>query len=115
FGFAGAQVRHEAIPLLQVHGSARKVETLVDIPTERSAGEVRVIHDGIKAVGFAIPSIAVAGSINNRSLVADPIAVIGKFEGAKLSIDINRSPGQTIEIVVTQDFVKGVTHIKTSN
>src|SRR5206468_3859945 len=92
FGFAAAQIRHEAVALLQTHRRTREIKSLPHVPTERPAREIGIVEDRVEAIAFAVLSVAVARSVKERRFEANPIPVVRKFQGRHLRIDVHRSP-----------------------
>ena len=83
----------------------------MDPVAEGAAGEVRVVENGVEAGGGLVLRIAVAGRVEERSLVANPVAVVGNFERAHLRVDVDRLAGQSVERVVTDDLIKRVAQV----
>ena len=89
--------------------------------TEGAAGEVGVIDDGVETVGGAVGAggsgavAGIAGGIEERSPVADPVFVGGNFERGHSGVDVDPASGDGIEIIVAQGLIESVAEIDAAN
>src|ERR1700731_2908186 len=54
FRFTGAEIGHETVALLKVHGRAGKIEALVHIKAERTAEGERAVENRVEAGGVRV-------------------------------------------------------------
>ncbi len=73
---AVAAAQRHATPTGQGHG-------LADPEPRIGAGDLRVLHDGVKAGGLAVERIRVPRGSNQGESPTDPVEVSGKFDGAE--------------------------------
>ena len=97
---ARAQVGHQAAAVDQV--DAEQPDGLPLPVAELAAGEVGVVEDGVEAGGVAVVGVVVAGGPEERRAEADPVAVVGQFDGGHLGVDVLRLVGERVEAVVAE-------------
>ena len=85
---------------------------------EVAAGEVRVVDDGVEAVGGAVGAsersgavAGIAGGVEETSAVSDPVFIDRDFDGSHAGVDVNPASGDGIEVVVAERLVKSVAEI----
>ena len=63
---------------------------------KKSAREIRIVEDGVEAVGGSVAWIFIAGGIKSGDAVTDPILVDRQFGGRHLRVDVGALAGDGI-------------------
>src|SRR5947207_370551 len=112
FFFAGAKRRNEAAGRGEKNAGAEKAYGFAIPEAEEAAGEIGQVDDGVKAAGAAIARMGIAGSVEARNAVPDPILIVGDLSGGHLRVDGDAASGDGIESVHTDCLVEGVREIE---
>ena len=82
---------------------------------EDAAGEVREIEDGIEAAGATIAWIGVAGSVKRGNAVANPVTVVGEFDGSHLRVYGDWATCDRVESVFADGLIENVREIEAAD
>ena len=111
FIFARTQIWKKAVARIQRDARARQPNALAIPQAEDSAREFREIIDGIKSARVAARRIRRPGSIKERTLQPEPVAIHRDFERRHLRVDRHRPSRDGIKAVVPQRLIKSMGQI----
>ena len=80
--------------------------------TEEAAGEVRIVEDGVEAARRSVAGIFVAGRVEERDPVAQPVLIERQLHRRHLRVDIRAASRDLVEIVVAQHLIERVRDVQ---
>src|SRR5258705_6224130 len=101
FLLIGAKGGDETSRTREKHTGSSEANRLAIPEAENASSERREIHDRIKAPCAGIARIRIARSVKSGEAVANPVAIVGNFDGSHLRVDGDTSSCDGIESVFT--------------